>query len=356
MAIGAIQTADRLLLLCRPGFESDCGLEIQALAESIGVYGYIKTKTRQGFVEFILYDVSRLKDIVDLIKVDRLIFSRDAMMTGPLIENLNTLDRVSDLLAVLSPSFRCSKIVDWAVDSNEGKSLSKLTRKLLKPLELGFESAGFWQAESHDSLCMLFTATDHCYLGSLPRNACPKWPNSIAHLRFPAAAPSRSTLKLEEAILFFLDAKEQQRAFGLGKTAVDLGACPGGWTYQLVRRELQVTAIDNGPMDEQLMATGQVDHLKVDGFHYQPKYPVNWLVCDMIEKPLRIAELMADWVAQGWAQSAIFNLKLPMKKRYQEVVLCQQVIAERLGAKPYELKIKQLYHDREEVTAYLHAL
>jgi 23S rRNA (cytidine2498-2'-O)-methyltransferase len=175
----------------------------------------------------------------------------------------------------------------------------------------------------------------------------------VAHLKMPPQAPSRSTLKLDEAILFFLSKDQQAELFGLGKTAVDLGASPGGWTYQLTRRELQVMAIDNGAMDKTLMASGQVEHIKADGFRFRPPFRVNWLVCDMIEKPSRIAELMAQWIADGAAERAIFNLKLPMKKRYQEVIICSDIIGEILAEQAFQLRIKQLYHDREEVTCYL---
>lgn len=53
--------------------------------------------------------------------------------------------------------------------------------------------------------------------------------------------------------------------------AVDLGAAPGGWTWQLVNREMRVTAVDNGPMAENLMYSGLVDHQKVDGYQYRPR-------------------------------------------------------------------------------------
>ncbi len=33
-----------------------------------------------------------------------------------------------------------------------------------------------------------------------------------------------------------------------GMYAVDLGACPGGWTYQLVKRNILGLLVDNGPM------------------------------------------------------------------------------------------------------------
>ncbi|MDE3972204.1 23S rRNA (cytidine(2498)-2'-O)-methyltransferase RlmM, partial [Glaesserella parasuis] len=51
----------------------------------------------------------------------------------------------------------------------------------------------------------------------------------------------------------------------------------------------------------------------------------------------------------------IFNLKLPMKKRYQEVQLCLDTIAsllEKQGLK-FAIQAKHLYHDREEITIHI---
>ena len=113
--------------------------------------------------------------------------------------------------------------------------------------------------------------------------------------------------------------------------AVDLGAAPGGWTWQLIHRGLHVTAVDNGELKGELRDNALVKHLRMDGFHFRPKRPVEWLVCDMVEKPARIAALVADWVASDTAQHAIFNLKLPMKKRLEEVARCRAIIEERFG-------------------------
>ena len=77
------------------------------------------------------------------------------------------------------------------------------------------------------------------------------------------------------------------------------GAAPGGWSWQLVQRGMQVVAIDNGPMDQALMESGQVTHLREDAFAYKPQRPVDWLVCDMVEKPARVAQLMERWLARG---------------------------------------------------------
>jgi 23S rRNA (cytidine2498-2'-O)-methyltransferase len=76
---------------------------------------------------------------------------------------------------------------------------------------------------------------------------------------------------------------------------------------------------------------------------------VDWLVCDVVDKPLRIAELVGRWIAEGHARRAIFNLKLPMKKRWDETRLCLDLFQEQAG-KPLVVRAKQLYHDREEIT------
>jgi len=67
----------------------------------------------------------------------------------------------------------------------------------------------------------------------------------------------------------------------------------------------------------------------------------------------RIADLVARWMSGGLARRAIFNLKLPMKKRYDEVRLCEQHIAAAMRDTPFTLALRQLYHGREEVTGYL---
>ncbi len=137
----------------------------------------------------------------------------------------------------------------------------------------------------------------------------------IHRLKFPTDAPSRSTLKLEEAIVTMLDARQREQVLRAGGRAVDLGACPGGWTYQLVQREMYVEAVDNGLIADSLMKTGLVGHFAEDGFTYRPEYGrVDLLVCDMIEQPDRVARLMGDWLVKQLADHAIFNLKLPMKK------------------------------------------
>ncbi|WP_167635666.1 23S rRNA (cytidine(2498)-2'-O)-methyltransferase RlmM, partial [Pseudomonas syringae] len=184
------------------------------------------------------------------------------------------------------------------------------------------------------------------------------WPMGIPRLKFPREAPSRSTLKLEEAWHHFIPRDQWDERLSGDMTGVDLGAAPGGWTYQLVRRGMLVTAIDNGPMAESLMDTGLVQHLMADGFTYKPRQPVDWMVCDIVEKPARNAALLETWLGEGLCREAVVNLKLPMKQRYAEVRRLLDRIEEGFQARGVRVSIgcKQLYHDREEVTCHLRRL
>src|SRR3546814_17919758 len=77
-----------------------------------------------------------------------------------------------------------------------------------------------------------------------PADSAP-WPLGIPRLRLHADAPSRSALKLEEALLTLLDDRERARLLREGMHAADLGAAPGGWTWVLTRPGVRVSAIDN---------------------------------------------------------------------------------------------------------------
>ena len=78
----------------------------------------------------------------------------------------------------------------------------------------------------------------------------------------------------------------------------------------------------------------------------------------MIESPKRVAKLMTKWLLHGYCKEAIFNLKLPPKGRYQEVVQDLQLMKGAFSEAQvqYELYAKLLYYDREEVTVHARLL
>lgn len=349
---------NHLILSCRPGFESECAAEITDRAAEQGHYGYVKTAAGSGWVLFVTQQPQGAAVLVEQLPFRELMFTRQWLASSGLVEELPLQDRVSALLDVARLLPQCGELHIDCPDSAESESLAVLCRKLTSPAAQAMRKAGVLSAKRTAKLPRLhlfFVGGDAAYVGiSHPRNSA-RDPGGIPRLRFPAQAPSRSTLKLEEAFLYFLSPKQRELCLQPGMSAVDLGAAPGGWTWQLVQRHLRVTAVDNGPMQPALMESGLVNHQREDGFRYVPPQPVDWMVCDMAAIPMQVAERMALWFTQGWCRQAVFNLKLPMKKRYQAVCDCRDRIESRLheAGVPFQLDFKQLYHDREEVTAYL---
>ena len=72
----------------------------------------------------------------------------------------------------------------------------------------------------------------------------------------------------------------------------------------------------------------------------------------MVEQPRRVASRMATWLREGWCRHAIFNLKLPMKQRWAETGLCLELLRREAGV-PLEVRARQLFHDREEITLFV---
>ncbi len=345
-----------LLLYCRPGFEGEAAAEIQDRTAALGLAGYARAKPDSAYVGLHLYE-PRAEELARALDFRSLIFARQLLVSGELIKDLPVDDRVAPLLArAAALGTRFGDVLLETPDTNEGKALASFCRPFARPFGAALREAGLIDAAARDTapwLHVLFLSSAAAFVAlSLPGNRSP-WAMGIPRLRLPSSAPSRSTLKLEEAFHAFLSPAEQAVRLGAGMRAVDLGAAPGGWTWQLVRRGIHVVAIDNGPMDTRLMDSGLVEHRREDGFRFRPPRPVDWLVCDMVEQPARIARLIAQWLARGDAREAVFNLKLPMKKRWAEVQRCFGIIDETLAGRPCRLAAKQLYHDREEITCHL---
>jgi 23S rRNA (cytidine2498-2'-O)-methyltransferase len=352
-----------IVLYCRPGFEKECGAEIQEKAAWNEMYGYLELKKNQGLVFFHLQVPEHGEALLKKLPLKRLIFTRQWFVTLTEKIELPDYNRVEAIVESLGTEWQYDDLRMEMPDTNDGKELSKFCRKLAVPLRQGLRKANIltnkkteFKAEDGGTILhALFLSGQDVILGfSFADNSSPHV-MGIPRLKFPSLAPSRSTLKLDEAFLYFIPRNEWSTRLTSGMNAVDLGSAPGGWTYQLVRRGMMVTAIDNGPMAESLMETGQVKHKMMDGFKYLPmKQNVYWLVCDMIEKPQKVAKLMSEWLLNGHCKEAMFNLKLPMKGRYQQVNEDLQAIKDAFTEHQvkYELYAKHLYYDREEITVH----
>ncbi|GAA6206442.1 23S rRNA (cytidine(2498)-2'-O)-methyltransferase RlmM [Thalassotalea sp. SU-HH00458] len=362
-----------IVLYCRPGFEKECGAEIQEKAAWLEAFGYLQITKNEGIVFYHLNNPEDGEKIMAKLPLKRLIFTRQWFVTLTDKIALPDYNRVEAIVEELGSEWQYADLRMETPDTNDGKALSKFCRKLAVPLRQALRKKKvLTEKNQHEGAVLhaLFFSGTEVILGySLGNNTSPHV-MGIPRLKFPSASPSRSTLKLDEAFLYFIPKEEREYRLCSGMKAVDLGAAPGGWTYQLVRRGMMVTSIDNGPMAESLMETGQVKHRMVDGFKYEPikheiywlvretkkrekvnipdQTPVDWLVCDMIEKPQRVVDLIIHWFTQGYCREAIVNLKLPMAKKYDTVKGLLDKLKDALPNCYYEAK--HLYYDRDEIT------
>jgi 23S rRNA (cytidine2498-2'-O)-methyltransferase len=156
---------------------------------------------------------------------------------------------------------------------------------------------------------------------------------------------SRAKFKLLEAEQRFgLD-------FGAYRTALDIGAAPGGWTSLLLEKGLKVTAIDPANMHPSLIKNPKLTIYKKNAGEVKLRdEEFDLLVCDMSWSPRQMGRLVADLLyALKLGGTAIITVKLMHKKPFQTVRELLQAFESELQL----VQAKQLFHNREELTLYL---
>jgi 23S rRNA (cytidine2498-2'-O)-methyltransferase len=172
------------------------------------------------------------------------------------------------------------------------------------------------------------------------------WRNGQRRMADDPLAPSRSYLKIEEAygILGCEPAP--------GESVCDLGAAPGGWSYSAAKRGARVVAVDNGPLKGGALGHPQIDHRREDAFGFAPAdgAPFDWLFCDLVESPHHVlGSIVGPWLARRWCRRFVVNLKLG---RVDPIALLGELGSARspLAVHASGVRIRHLYHDRDEVT------
>lgn len=176
----------------------------------------------------------------------------------------------------------------WGAYSFQLHRRTELIQNGLKnrtPAELNFlgqpaaRDYGFWCLLDNNTL--LFTAkTNHSYpLGHVKMKEDQEGP------------PSRAYQKLYEALTLHTPPPKAK------SKVLDLGACPGGWTWVLHQLGCHVISVDKAPLDESLQNQPNITYLKKDAFKLDPQSIENpeWLFSDIICEPEVLLELVLKW-------------------------------------------------------------
>lgn len=104
--------------------------------------------------------------------------------------------------------------------------------------------------------------------------------------------PSRAYLKLWEVFTVLIKPPENKQL------VLDMGACPGGWTWVLQTLGCQVISVDKAPLEPRIKNLDGIEFIKKDAFKLRPediKKP-DWFFSDIICDPKDLLELVKTWL------------------------------------------------------------
>ncbi len=289
-------------------------------------------------------------DYKDLVKEFRkTIFTRHIFKVDKVInidenfyENLFTTvkELVADIETDESISVQARQVVKNDFEVTKFDTIVKLS-DLLK--EKGFEIS----VKDPDNIISVFLTRKECYIG-----LGDAWANLSSYnggmVMFAKNEEqiSRAEYKLLEAFeVFDIDLRNF-------RTAIDLGASPGGWTKILVEQGLKVAAVDPAELDPSLLEDKNVTHYKMMAEDFLSRYQVkvDVLVNDMKMDVIKTCEIM-NTMSDGLAHDGIgiVTFKLPQKNQTGKILDGIRVLKEKYKI----LYTKQLFNNRSEVTVVI---
>lgn len=118
-------------------------------------------------------------------------------------------------------------------------------------------------------------------------------------------APSKAYLKLWEWMTI---TGKYPKA---GEKCIDLGSCPGGWTWVLANLGADVLSVDKAPLSESLNGRKNIRWMKKDAFTLAPEDvgPLDWLFSDIICYPPKLYELVQLWRKSKLVKNFVCTIK-----------------------------------------------
>jgi 23S rRNA (cytidine2498-2'-O)-methyltransferase len=280
-------------------------------------------------------------------------FARQAFQ----VSQIATADDVPSLARALTPALAdCLRGVPryalhvFVPDSAIGNLLAPRAESLEQALSLprGAERVPDAELRRHGGLllqiCLLSQGV--AAIGGIASDrALSLWPGGRARMKLAGDFPSRAARKLAEAFAWL------GMAPGSGELCVDLGAAPGGWSWLLLEKKARVIAVDPARMQPALMQNSRLRHVQGSAFDFTPDEPADWLFCDMAWRPLEVAQMLGRWARQRQTRMLVANFKLPMKRKVEMLERLRELLAASGFA---GIRMRQLYHDREEITLSAH--
>ena len=138
-----------------------------------------------------------------------------------------------------------------------------------------------------------------------PETTCPLPFGEIEFNEDKINPPSRAYLKLWE--LFTLYGYRPAE----GMKTIDVGSCPGGWTWVLQTVGTNVVSVDKAPLDPKIAALPNIEFKQESAFGLRPQHVghLDWFFSDIICYPDKLLELVNRWRESGLVDNFACTIK-----------------------------------------------
>lgn len=117
--------------------------------------------------------------------------------------------------------------------------------------------------------------------------------------------PSRAYLKLWELFTLYKIKPEA------GMKTIDVGSCPGGWTWVLQTVGAHVVSVDKAPLEPRIAALPNIEFKQESAFGLRPQHvgQLDWFFSDIICYPDKLLELVNRWRESGLVSNFACTIK-----------------------------------------------
>ncbi len=156
---------DRIIALCRPGFEKECAAELQTAANQLGIAAWVQANTNDAYVQLVRGDSVPAETLFAELDFRNLIFTRQWFAAGPLVK-LPETNRLEPLLELIQRTgMHCCDVEQSWPDTNTGKSMRRFCRQFDPHLCQALQQHQLLTPNAAYRLHLLWLDSSHVYVG-----------------------------------------------------------------------------------------------------------------------------------------------------------------------------------------------
>lgn len=126
----------QIMLICRPGFETEAGQELTDQAAAAGIFGFFQPGKNTGLLRFTIGGNEPAEELMRRVALEELVFTRDWFAVLGDCE-LPVQDRVGAILAFMNDQGwqgnRCARLEVRLPETNDDRDLGNFARKWVAP-------------------------------------------------------------------------------------------------------------------------------------------------------------------------------------------------------------------------------